>query len=451
LTPEERAEFDRLLHQGDRRWLVFRGAALAIQDATDKEIIVVGPAGTGKSLAILAKLHDLALTYPGFRGLILRQTRDSLTDSGLVTFEEKVLPPDSPVGRGPKRKQRHAYHYPNGSTITVGGVADKPTRLFSTEYDVIYVQECNEISEDAWESLTRALRNNRMPYQQIIGDMNPTHEMHWCHRRCDEGQTRELLSQHRDNPGLTAEYLNTLSRMTGSRRERLFEGKRVVDIDGAYFARLIYDAKRDGRVMALPVSPKLLVDTSWDFGVSDLTTIWFWQPYGMQRLAIDYYEMSGEGLGHYARVMQRKAQRFGYTYGTIYLPHDADARVQAVEAESRRELLGKLLPGVRIVVVPRVHDLADKIEHSRNLIPVTWFDTSRAPQDDPEARNAATGMQHLIAYKREFNAQTGTYGARPRHDIASHAASSFGEYAMGFRPVGGERKAPSRRTPNYMG
>src|SRR5262249_8274166 len=105
---------------------VFRGAALQLQgDAVAPEVLLSGPAGTGKSLACLAKMHALAQAHPGFRGLIVRKTRESLTESTLVTFERDVLlpcPRYSYLAGGANRQTRHAYRYPNGSEIIISGL-----------------------------------------------------------------------------------------------------------------------------------------------------------------------------------------------------------------------------------------------------------------------------------------------------------------------------------------
>jgi len=42
-----------------------------------------------------------------------------------------------------------SYTYPNGSTIVLGGL-DKESRIMSTQYDVIYVQEAIELTEAEW-------------------------------------------------------------------------------------------------------------------------------------------------------------------------------------------------------------------------------------------------------------------------------------------------------------
>ncbi len=189
------------------------------------DVCLVGPAGTGKSWAWLHKLHRAALKYPGMRGLICRKTRESLTQSALVTFEDKILHPywRDRIARNCQRRVRQSYRYPNGSEIVVGGL-DKPTKIMSTEYDLAYVQEAVELLENDWESLSSRLRNGVMPYQQLAGDTNPDAPTHWLKQRIDRGQTVGLLSTHADNPAITADYLARLDALTGARYLRLRKG-----------------------------------------------------------------------------------------------------------------------------------------------------------------------------------------------------------------------------------
>ena len=111
------------------------GAAVALLAARDSEVVLCGPAGTGKSRANLEKLFACANKYPGMRGLILRQTRESLTETGLVTWETKVVPKDHPCLAGPHRNLRQSYRFPNGSEIVVGGLGDakQTQRIMSSE------------------------------------------------------------------------------------------------------------------------------------------------------------------------------------------------------------------------------------------------------------------------------------------------------------------------------
>lgn len=201
-----------------------KGAALALLDCTEPEILLEGPAGTGKTRAILEKINLCCETWPKTRALVCRDTRTSLTESVLVTMERDILWTGHPAMSGDaSRSNRHSYDYPNKSTIVCGGL-DHPERLYSTEWDLVYVAEATEITEDSWEKFARAMRNHAMPYQQQIADCNPSAPGHWLNQRCNAGRMKRLVSKHEDNPSVTPDYLAGLRRLTGHRRSRLYEG-----------------------------------------------------------------------------------------------------------------------------------------------------------------------------------------------------------------------------------
>lgn len=194
---------------------------------------------THNSVACLAKLHDLCglRDYPGVRVLIVRKTRESLTESALATFEQLVVPPGHPaIASGGQRRMRQSYRYPNGSEIVIGGM-DKPSKILSTEFDICYIQEAIELREEDWGTLiTRIGRRNTLPFQQIIADTNPGAPTHWLKKRCDGGHCRILYARHEDNPAFHdgtrftpagLRYRENLSTLPGMLRERMLDGKWV--------------------------------------------------------------------------------------------------------------------------------------------------------------------------------------------------------------------------------
>jgi phage terminase large subunit len=188
----------------------------------------------------LEKMHLAALKYPGMRGLLLRKTSTSLSASALVTWRRFVIPEALAAGvvefYGGSAQEPAQYRYTNGSTIILGGM-DKASKIMSTEYDLVYVQEAIELDEDDWEALTTRLRYGRMPYQQLLADTNPDTPYHWLKGRCDRGATTLLQSKHSDNPLLYSDdgkptaagevYLAKLQALTGVRYQRLYQGRWV--------------------------------------------------------------------------------------------------------------------------------------------------------------------------------------------------------------------------------
>lgn len=217
-----------------------RGAARELFRSRDKELCIVGAAGTGKSNAALMLMHLLCMQeqHAGMRGLIVRKTAVSLASTTLVTFNKKVAKEAIAAGHvrwyGGSANKPPAYIYRTGSEIVVGGM-DKPTKIMSAEYDLAFADEATELTVEDWEYIKTRLRNGVLPWQAQWAACNPGPPSHWLKQRADDGALRMLTSLHRDNPAyytadgeLTpagADYLDTLQGLTGVRKARLLHGQ----------------------------------------------------------------------------------------------------------------------------------------------------------------------------------------------------------------------------------
>ncbi len=262
-----------------------RGAARDVFYRREGEVLIAGPAGTGKSRSCLEKVHAMCLKNPYLRALMVRKTHVSLTQSALVTYREHVASESIAVGDvkffGGAADRPPAYLYRNGSTIALGGM-DKPDKVMSTEYDIVYVQEATELTIEDWEKLSSRLRNNRISFQQILADCNPDTPFHWLKKRCDEGKTVMLYGKHEDNPTLYnedgtltvngARYIERLDNLTGVRKDRLRYG-RWVAAEGIIFEE--YDP-------SVHLLNQFDIPYQWervwtiDFGFTNPTVVQFW-------------------------------------------------------------------------------------------------------------------------------------------------------------------------------
>lgn len=250
-----------------------------------KELLLSGPRGTGKTYSILRFLHCLASDYPGLRILIVRQTRASLTDSVLATFEQDVIPTDDAYHLlgGASRQNRHSYQYPGGSEMVCCGL-DKPGRVLSTAWDVIYVNECIEVSDESWDALSSSLDRPGRPrgFGFLLGDTNPGDPMHWIKARCDAGEVALWETSHKANPamwnrGWTDEgerYLARLDKLKGSRRKRFLLGMWAAG-EGQWFASFDPDPTLGHVTVEAEYDPRLgPVHLSVDTGVHTGGVLW---------------------------------------------------------------------------------------------------------------------------------------------------------------------------------
>jgi hypothetical protein len=150
------------------------------------------------------------------------------------------------------------------------------------------------------------------------------------------------------------------------------------------------------------------VDTFWDLGVGDSTAIIFAQRVGQEIHIIDHYEMHGEGLDHYAKIISEKP----YNYGTHYAPHDIRVRELAAGARTRLEIARDL--GLNFDIVPDM-SIYEGIELTRSLIHQMWFDEKKCKYL----------LKCLLNYVKRYNEQYNVYSDQPLHNWASHSADAF--------------------------
>ena len=200
--------------------------------AHDPEVIVEGPAETGKTIAACWKSHMIACKYPGAQGAIIRKTQASMYGSVLQTFERVIdgAPVEAYGGHKPEK-----FIYPNGSVIWIGGM-DNRDRVLSSERDFVQTCQTEEFTVDDWEYLTTRTtgRGAVIPYPQLFGDCNPAGSKHWIKLRNAAGHLRLIPTRHEDNPTLynrdgtlTAQGKRTMKQLdalTGVRLKRLRHG-----------------------------------------------------------------------------------------------------------------------------------------------------------------------------------------------------------------------------------
>lgn len=336
-----------------------RGACLDLFKYRGPEVLLSGPAGTGKSRACLEKLHHIALLNPGMRGLIVRKTAVSLTSTALVTYREHVA--KEAIARGDVKyyggsaQEPAQFRYTNGSSIMLAGM-DKPTRIMSSEYDVIYVQEAIELSEAEWDALSTRLRNGKVTFQQLMADTNPDTPTHWLKARADRGTTVMLDSRHRDNPVLFEAdgmatpagqvYLDRLDNLSGVRKARLRDGV------WAAAEGIIYD-EFDATVHLIDKHP---IPAEWtrywsiDFGYTNPMVVQRWavDPDGRLILYAETYHtgrlVEDVAIDHRDRVLKKEPKP-----RMVIADHDAEGRATWVRYSGLRTTPAKkaVLEGIQ--------------------------------------------------------------------------------------------------------
>ena len=237
--------------------------------------------------------------------------------------------------------------------------------------------------------------------------------------------------------------------------EHVWNGGYEKITEAQYYARQIFAAEKEGRIGYFPHDPNYPVMTSWDIGVDDYTSVWFFQHIHPYVHVIDYFEASGFGaddcfrdaLPEYtqdplAKLMQLREinRQAPFKYHRHFFPHDIRNREWGGGAKSRVQTVMELGVPMAQINIGVAQKPEERINASRRLMPMVRFNQSK---------NVMLGVQRLRRYSRRRNEQLGTYGA-PLHDENSHGADAFGEFAVncGIAPP---KIIPPAKAPQPVG
>lgn len=184
-------------------------------------------------------------------------------------------------------------------------------------------------------------------------------------------------------------------------------------VEGAYYAKYLDKLRLNNQIGTVPWEGGLRVNTAWDIGVRDSTSIIFYQVAGMTIRVIDYYENSKQGLEHYVNVVNSKS----YTYSKHFGPHDLavvewGSGISRVEKARDLGLKFEIQDGKS--VVPNV-SIEDGIECVRSSFSKMWIDETNCKQL----------LRCLENYRQEFDVKKQIYKPQPLHNFASHGADAM--------------------------
>ena len=187
-------------------------------------------------------------------------------------------------------------------------------------------------------------------------------------------------------------------------------------VKGAYYSDVLERARTEERLGSFPYNNQKLVDTFWDIGTSDDTSIWFRQLDGNKRIWIDYFSDNGHDVAYYVGVLKDK----GYKYRTHFLPHDGAHKTWQTNWRTDdlfRATCKDYLISDDTVVVPRGNRKQDGINAVRANFPLYYFNT-----DSPYIRDA---VKMIELYHRKWDPKRKVFMNDPVHDWTSHCADAL--------------------------
>jgi len=368
----------------------------------------------GKSVMSINQLIHSALSFKGKNGRFA-YLAPTYTQGKTIAWDY-LKEFSQPVPGTKVNESELRVDFPNGSRVRIFG-CDRPDALRGIYLDGVVLDEYAQMPANLFGEVVRPSLSDRKGYAIWIGTPQGKNAFYDLYRQAD-GRSEWFTAMYKaSDTGILDkdELKDAQSIMTSDEYEQEYECSWQASIKGAYYAKWMNEADKEGRITSVPYDPALAVHTAWDLGVGDATAIWFFQAYGRELRIIDYYEASGEGLPYYAKILQER----GYVYGDHFAPHDIAVR-ELGSGRSRKEIALNL--GIRFQVVAK-QSIDDGIEAVRSVLPRCYFDSEKARQ----------GIDSLIHYHKEFDQKRGEFKNRPYHDWSSHASDAFRYLAVGFK------------------
>lgn len=325
-----------------------------------------------------------------------------------------------------------------GARVRLYG-ADNPDRLRGIYLDGCVLDEFADMVPELWSEVVRPALSDRQGWATFIGTAKGKNEFWRLYNEARKAPTEwySLMLKASETGILPAAELKALAEDMGpDAYEQEYECSWEAATKGAFYADAMRAMLSEGRIRSIEIDKSVRVHTAWDLGVSDSTAIWFVQCVNRERRLVDYYESSGVGLDHYARVLYDKRMQHGWQYGEHLFPHDVAAR-ELSTGKSRRDALRGL--GIEAQIVP-LHNVLDGINAVRKMLGRAWIDPDRCER----------GIEALRQYRREWDERLKDWKSNPLHDFTSHGADALRTFAAGFDDPS-PATPPERRRVNSEG
>ena len=299
--------------------------------------------------------------------------------------------------------------FATGARITIVG-AENDQALRGVFLDGAVCDETQNIKPGLFPEVIRPALADRKGWCVFIGTPKGQNYCYDLHKQAKE--TKDWFTcvfKASETKILDSEELEAArSVMSPDLFDQEFECSFQAAITGSYYGAIIENLSINKRITDVPYDEDLDTETWWDLGMNDQTCIWFVQRFKDEIRLIDYYENSGEGLDHYAKILNNR----GDEYSRHIAPHDIKVRELGNFGKSRLESALEL--GIEFDIAPKL-SIEDGIEAVRKALPNCWFDKSKCQK----------AIEYLKAYQKKWDEKNQCFKNKPMHNFASHCADAF--------------------------
>lgn len=398
-------------------------------DPKYRYIFIKGGRSSGKSHEVANYLRDRSISEKDLKIVGLREFQNSIDKSSKTLVENKIK--ELELDRFYKAVKSEIRKTTDEGHFFFQGMNDlTKDNIKSLEgYKIAWFEEAQNCTRNTLKTLRPTIRAEG---SQLIFTWNPKFPDdaidELCNQLRNEPDVLVIHVNYTDNPFLTAEMKREIEidqKANPDDFDHIWLGGYDTSFHGHYYAKLLEDAKAEGRITEVPKKAGVDIITAWDLGRADATAIWVAQIVGLQTRIIDHIEGNFEDLDYYAGWIKDN----GYN-GLHYLPHDAGHKRLGMKGsiEDQLRTLGlnntKVLPAMSVDAGRRL---------AKGLIKEAYIDEHKCRD----------GLQALRHEKAERDEKTGKW--KEIHEQDSAAAFRYLAQALEIKqPVHKPKKVSFR-------
>lgn len=309
------------------------------------------------------------------RILCARETQKSIEESVHKLLSDQIIE----LGLGDRYAvAKTSIKGSNGTEFIFAGIRQATaSNLKSYEgCDICWVEEAQALSKRSWNILIPTIRKEG---SEIWVSFNPELEKDDTYQRFVVNPPPEHLAKvvrigWEDNPWLPEvlhQEMKELRRRDEDEYQHIYGGTCKQVVEGAIYKQEIIQAEKNGQFCRVPYDPTVPVNTFWDLGFGDNTSILFQQSIGFEFRFIDHLSGNLQALAYYLKAMQERT----YTYGLHFLPWDGD-KAELGTGRSIKEQLQAVFGKENVRVVKKM-PVSDGIAAVRAIFPKSYWDAEK--------------------------------------------------------------------------
>jgi len=382
-----------------------------------------GGRGSGKSHFFAEMLVEECILKPGTRAVCIREVQKTLAQSSKKLIEDKIAAMN--VG-GQFNVLQDRVETPGNGLILFQGMADHNAESIKSLEGcrIAWVEEAQTLSNRSLSLLRPTIREDG---SEIWFSWNPRRKSDavddFLRGAAKVDSAIVVKANWRDNPWfpkvLDEERKLDLWRYP-DRYEHIWEGDYARAFEGAYFARVLAEAKATSRIGRVSADPLLPVRAFFDLGGSgasaDAMAIWLVQWVAHEIRVLDYIEGQGQVLAYYMTELRKR----GWQEAICYLPHDG-VNENNITGKRYEEHIREAGFETHIIRNQGKGAAMMRVEAVRRIFGKCWFNEATT-----EAGRDALGYYH------ERKDEARNVGLGPEHDWSSHGSDAFGLMAIAY-------------------